>query len=158
MLYVCCLNHPQMKVFGKMESISKLKSPMIWWHDDMTRMSNVDKKTTTIWSKSLKEIISAVGTTPGVTFSHLILLKWSQNKSFLGIDGLSRSSPPLFTPSYPVLLFWACGVKAASHIRENGEGKVLERIADAEQRQKGALIIFASAEEKRGSYGQGSLG
>lgn len=57
-------------------------------------------------------------------------------QSFLGINGLSRSRPPLLTPSYPVLLFWARGVKAARHIKENGEGKVLERIGDAQTRQK----------------------
>lgn len=68
--------------------------------------------------------------------------KMESKQSFLGINGLSGSSSPLFTPSYPVLLFWACGVKAAIHIRENGAGKVLERKGDAEPRQKGALIIL----------------
>lgn len=49
-----------------------------------------------------------------------------------------------------MFLFWACGVKAASHIRGNGAGKVLERIGDAERRQKGALIILRKKKKKRG--------
>lgn len=40
-----------------------------------------------------------------------------------------------------MLLFWAGGVKAASHITENRGGKVLELTGDAERRQNGALII-----------------
>lgn len=54
-----------------------------------------------------------------------------------------------------MLLFWACGLNAASHIRENGEGKVLERIGDAEPRQKGALIILRKKTEA--TMGKGVL-